>query len=527
VDALRVDWGTPYALRATAQLWVGPSAIALAGHPPGHWQDFASGNVIGHPGRQTVRVAATPTRVRFLRLLLLASSHTAPAGSRDVRDRLGFAIRELGVGVLRGGRLHDLIHHVASNRQTITMASSTDPWHRASDRDPGTEQPGFDRVAASGLTNRLPLLTPVAVLYGTPPDAVAELTYLRAHHIPVRRVELGEEPDGQLATPEDYAALYEQFSRALHTRFAHLQLGGPGFQTSIPDWMAWPDAHGNRSWTSRFVGALRRAGKLAQLSFFSFEWYPFDNTCDPTGPQLAKASRTLGSLLARQTADGLPPSIPKLITKYGYSAFSGQAEVDRAGALLNADVVGRFFSDGGATAYLYGYEPAELIREQSSCNTWGNLALFQSDSQAHIRHALATYFGARLETRRWVKPGHGLHTLYPAAYQPLAGSSTTALSAYAVRRPDGRLALMLLNLDPTHTVTVHVAVTSRAGGQGLGGSLDLSSLSGAQYVWHPRDAAGYPAPDHPPAHTRVAGGQGLSLRLAPYSMSVLRTRGAR
>ena len=90
-------------------------------------------------------------------------------------------------------------------------------------------------------------MVPVPALYGTPDDAAALATYLRARDFPARRVEVGEEPDGQLAQPEDYAALYLQMATAMKAVNPALEFGGPGYQTVTPDWFAWPDASGVRS----------------------------------------------------------------------------------------------------------------------------------------------------------------------------------------------------------------------------------------------------------------------------------------
>ena len=186
-------------------------------------------------------------------------SETAPPGSGDVRDSLGYAIREIGLGVTDArGRFHDWIKHTPDGqRQTPIYASSTDPWHRASDRDPHVEQPGFDRVFRSGLTNGLPTLMPAGILYDTPENAAAELRFLRQRGYPITQMELGEEPDGQYMTPEDYGALYVQWADALHQVDPALKLGGPSFQTAVDGWLAWPDARGNNSWLNRFLRYLK------------------------------------------------------------------------------------------------------------------------------------------------------------------------------------------------------------------------------------------------------------------------------
>ncbi|PZS22843.1 MAG: hypothetical protein DLM61_25185, partial [Pseudonocardiales bacterium] len=493
VGALSVLWGAPSARRFVVERWVGANANFAVGPLSGRWIPFAHSRFAGRAGGQSVRLSARPETTRFVRVVLMASSHTAGAGSHDVRDRLGVAIRELALRENRHSR--DLLRHRPDNHQTITYASSTDPWHRASDRDPNTEQPSFQRVLASGLASGQRVMVPVPLLYGTPPDAAAELRFLQALHYPVGRVELGEEPDGQLASPETYGALFVEVARALHAVDPRARLGGPGFQTSIPDWEAWDDGHGSTSWTRRFVAYLRSRRALGELRFFSFEWYPFDDVCSAPAPQLERAPGLLAGLLHRQELDGLPPSVPRVISEYGYSAFAGRAEVDLPGALLDAETAAQFLTLGGDASYLYGYEPQPLIRESGVCNTWGNLALWQSDDAHRIIRPLAAFHAMRLLTGRWAQPGGGRHVIYATNVGAAGTNARAAVSAYAVRRPDRGLAILLINKDPRLARTVRVVAESGGVSGPVEGPGDVFALSGAQYVWHPRGERGFARPD--------------------------------
>jgi hypothetical protein len=517
VDTVRLDWGTPYAKRFRVQYWTGPQAIFLAGHPPGAWRDFPHAAFAGSGGRQTVRIADSPRRARFIRVLMTHGSRTAPPGSRDVRDRLGFAVRELYIGRTQpAGVFTDLVRHVPSAAQTVTFVSSTDPWHRAQDIDRNYEQPGFDRVAGSGLLHGEPMLVPVSVLYGTPANAVAELRWLRARHIPLRGVELGEEPDGQLFSPEDYATLYVRFAKRIHSAFPDLPLGGPGFQTSLPDWMAWPNRAGDRSWTHRFIAALKARNALGLFNFFSFEWYPIDNVCRPPPARVAGDPAVLADVLRRQHQEGVPKDLPIYVSEYGYSAFAGQPEVDLPGALLNAQLVGQLLTLGGDAAYLYGYEPEALMRESRACDSWGNLTLLLSDSNRRIRFRMPTYYGAQLETGAWAGTDPGLDYVYPAqASEPL-------VHAYALRRADGRVAVLLVNADAVNAHSVRLDL--RRGGTAAPATdgLDVFQLSSALYGWHAHGPHGFARPDAPPATTHV--GPDDAVALPPFSLTVVRTR---
>ncbi|GAA0941903.1 discoidin domain-containing protein [Virgisporangium aurantiacum] len=517
VDQVRVEWGTPYATGFRVQYWTGQDALFPAQPGPVDWKDFPRGTHTGRGGAQTVRVADAPVEAQFIRILMTADSDTAPAGSTDVRDRLGYAVRELSI--LSGSTDH--VRHRADRTQTMTVVSSTDPWHRATDVEKNHEHASFERTFASGLTAGAPLMVPVPALYGTPDDAAALATYLRNKK--VRRIEVGEEPDGQITQPRDYGALYLQMATAMKAVNPDLEFGGPGYQTVIPDWFAWPDANGVRSWTGQFVAYMRERNRMDDFDFFSFEWYPFDDVCeDPAGP-LARHPSMLVDILRRQEAAGLPPDIPKVITEYGYSAFAGQPEVELPGAIVNAETAALLLALGGETSYLYGLEPDDVFQEDESkpCNTWGNLMLFQNVAGKPVR-PMPTYHAAQLVNRHWVQPGTGRHTVYLASCSLKIKGNYPQVTAYALRRPDGKLSVLLLNKDPRRPVTMRVARKTHGVQRPVTGDLDLFQYSPLQWNWvaHPQGRS-YPDLDLPPFHTTMDDGRAVVL--PPYSVTVVRT----
>jgi hypothetical protein len=157
-------------------------------------------------------------------------------------------------------------------------SSSIDPWHAATDVNAtgSGQHTSFDLFFTSGLTNNLPAMIPVTLLYGTPDDSAAQIAYIKKRGYPIGWIEMGEEPDGKRMLPEDYAALYIQWATALHKVDPALKLGGPVFEGINADIKVWPDSQGRTSWIGRFVGYLRSHGRLNDLSFASLEHYPFE-----------------------------------------------------------------------------------------------------------------------------------------------------------------------------------------------------------------------------------------------------------
>ena len=523
VNAVRIIWGAPFATRYDVQYWSGeqPKGPDDNADDAG-WRTFNAGAVdggqFGAGGEVTMRLVTRSVNTRWVRILLRKSSHGTPTGSKDVRDALGFAIREIFIGRFENGSFQDITRHSPrAEDQTRTYVSSTDPWHRASDLDRETEQPGIDLMFASGISRGLPMLAPVGVLYDIPDNAAALLRYARRRRYEIPRIELGEEPDGQFVSPDDFAALYIQMADSLRAVDSTVTLGGPSFQEAqTKAMMAWKEGTADeRSWLAHFIDALNTRHHMRDLAFVSFEFYPFDNACVPTAPQLAQVTHKIRGAIEQFRRDGVPATVPLLMTEYGYSPFSSKSEMDRAGAILNAESVAEFLTLGGAETYFYGTEPSTLDRN-SSCNAWGDNTLFIADERRDIRAKNSTYHAARMITTIWTDSIGGAHTLLGTRVTGRLDSAST-IGAYSVRRPDGRIAVLIVNRDPSDVWAADLRGIGRAGSL-----LDVWSFSATEYQWHAEGANGFAKPNSGPRRLSVAAGAAVSL--PAYSITVVRER---
>jgi hypothetical protein len=542
VNAIRIRWAAPYAKQYKVEYWPGDDPMHLQPDDDDVWQPFANGNIENaQGGDELIRLTERPRSVQFVRIVMSNSSHTSAQSSDDIRDSLGFAIREIEMGDIdppsrrsgapskRGG-FHDHVRHAPDrHRQTIVYVSSTDPWHRAEDLDPSTEQPGLDFILGSKLTNNLPVLVPVGVLYDTPENAAAEINYLLRRNYSLEGIELGEEPDGQWATPEDYAALYTGVARRLISLNPPLKLGGPSLQNFEDELLTWADASGNRSWMNRFLKYVRSA--KVPLDFFSFEFYPFDNICIDAAPQLLQIPKRLNDMLTSLHADGVPSDIPWLMSEYGYSVFAGRPEVDIEGALFNADTVGAFLTLGGAKPYLYGYEP-NYLQDELKCS-WGNLMMLQLNLNNDEMNRLPAYYAAQLITQEWMQPVTEPHEIFPVTItgtkdgahrvtRSTKPKSLSAVTVYAVHRPDREWSLLAINKSPSHVAQLNVEFSIPGAKQAASfvGQIEVIQFSRQQYAWHANGSNGHPTRSLPPARfTREASS---FYELPPYSLTVLR-----
>ncbi len=511
VDAIEIRWAAPYARRFRVQYWVGEDEYT------GKWITFPRGSVTGSGGG-VVRLRLSQQRIqtKFVRVLMEESSRTAPAGATDPRDRLGYAIAELKLGWITADQaLHDLLRHGAGhNRQSIIHVSSTDPWHRASDRDPATAQPSLIRMKRLGLIGPSPVMAPIGLLYDTPDNMIAMLRHLRRFGVTVGQAELGEEPDGQFVTASDYGALYVEYAQRIRAAFPHIALGGPSLVNGISD--TWLDDSPDQSWTSQFFAYLRARQAMRLTDFFSFEYFPFDDVCGSASVKLRDETAKMRDLYDRLRADGVPRTIPWTITEYGFSAFGGAPLVQMPSALFTADMLGDFLTRGGKTAFLYGMTPDQPIAGERPCAGRGNLMLWKADDRGRATWPMPSYYAYRLVTQAWSDPDPGLHLLYRARTSGRDRSGRALVAAYPLKRPDGRWSLMLINRTMR---TVDISIRFQGNGPTTLSPLIVSQYGPAQYHWAPVSVAGHPTRDVPP-RTFARPDWSARLQLPPMSISV-------
>ena len=461
VNAIRIDWADPYALDFEVQHWVG-DGDAMDDQDRGAWKTFPHGTVRdGQGGETTLSLGSSLVTTKYVRIVMTRSSNTCDShGSADRRNCVGYAIRELDLGTLEEkGVLKDVLRHSPDQKQTLTLCSSVDPWHEPSDlylapdRMESGDQPGFDLFYSSGITRGLPAIVPIAMLYSTPEDAAAQMTYIKKRGYPVSYIEMGEEPDGQYMLPEDYATLYLEFATALHRVDPNFRLGGPVFEGVTEDIKVWPDAQGRTSWLGRFLDYLKAHGRLQDLAFMSFEHYPYDG-CETPWENLYQEPELITHIMKVWRDDGLPAGIPLLDTET--NAHGGEASVDIFGALWLADSFAGFLSAGGQSTHYYhalSYSPPH----PACSNSWGTYHLFMVDDHYEIGQPTSQFFAAQLLTREWAEPKDAEHSLYLASSDVKDSQGHVLVTAYALHRPDELWAVLLINKDHDHPHQVRIA----------------------------------------------------------------------
>ena len=519
LNAISIRWGNPYALSYTIDYAKGNDPGYFDPYEPGIWYPFPK-NIVENKkkGNKIIKISERPLKARFIRISMTQSSYTSSGDTKDIRDSLGYAIKEMQVGLLDPkGKFHDWMHHSPDHDQTVMHVSSTDPWHTAKDMDPNIEQPGIDRIFTSGISAKQPALFPAALLYDTPDNMLAMIKYFQSKNYPVEELEMGEEPEGQLISPGDYAALYYQWGKKIREVQPAMRMGGPGFASlsfTPDDSTTFTES----KWTSIFLNYLKAHNSVNLFNFFSFEWYPFDDICAPSASQLAIAPKMLSIALQNIQNNILPENTPIYVTEYGYSAYEGKSEVEIQGALMYADILGQFMQLGGSKSFLYGYEPAWL-QQTNSCG-YGNNMLFGLGDNGKIKYKTAAFYGTQMITHFWAQPGDSILEIYPSTSDIENKKGQPIVSSYSLRRPDGKWSVMLINKDSRRDWSVDIDVKDAISKKAIDWNpLHLIQYSKQQYHWINAGKESYPSVSLPAVTKKINGSK--HILLPPYSLTIV------
>jgi hypothetical protein len=511
IDTIRIAWANPYAQDYVVQFWTGELEPFYDGTTRGTWQIFPKGSIAGGKGGTTTqKLIDWKISVRYIRIWMTKSSGTCDThDATDKRNCVGYAINELYAGTLSSdGKFTDSIQHVPSRAQTVTWASSFDPWHSASDLDVTKgDQIGFDFFFNSGITRGLPVIMPIAMLYGTPEDAANEIAYLDKRHYPVSSIEMGEEPDGQRMLPEDYGALYIQFATAIHQLVPGAKLGGPSFEGTLGDVEVWPDANGRVSFLARFLDYLKAHGRLNEFTFFSFEHYP----PIPSWNDLYREPGFVSHIVQVWKDDGLPPNVPFFMTEGNMENYGGTPDIKKG--LWLADYVGSMMTAGARGTFYFHYIP-----------TPGRPApLIMVNRDYQVVGYPSQYFVAQMIANEWAQPVDATHQLFKASSDITDASGNVLVTAYPIQRPDGSWSIMLVNKDHDHDHAVKVSFANAESKQNtfFSGSVAQTTFGQAQFQWHPGTDMGRADPDGPPLKSTVNGGADTLYELPKASVTVL------
>src|SRR4029453_2345941 len=119
INCIRIHWCAPYAQQYRVEYWSGEDPMHLHGDRKDEWRPFPNSDVnSGSGGDEFVRLFAKPFPVRFVRVIMSRSSQTSTQSSNDIRDRLGFAIREIELGIVdSNNQFHDSCRHAADRHE--------------------------------------------------------------------------------------------------------------------------------------------------------------------------------------------------------------------------------------------------------------------------------------------------------------------------------------------------------------------------------------------------------------------------
>jgi hypothetical protein len=241
---------------------------------------------------------------------------------------------------------------------------------------------------------------------------------------------------------------------------------------------------------------------MNDLAFFSFEHYPYDPCRVPWG-SLYDEPELMTHIMQVWREDGLPANVPMFVTESNLSSSASETYMDIFSGLWLGDYIGSFLTAGGKGVYYFHYLPLPM---EHGCNdSPGTFGMFTMTTDYQIQQELSQFFAAQLINLQWVQPGSGEHIVYSAKSDIDEGAGHALVTAYAVKRPDGEYALMVVNRDQENPHQVRIIFEGAAGARtSFSGTVSISTFGRDQYHWYPATTRFMAHAEHPAEPSVVA-----------------------
>src|SRR4029077_17466664 len=118
----------------------------------------------------------------------------------------------------------------------------------------------------------------------------------------------------------------------------------------------------------------------------------------------------------------------------------------------------------------------------------------------------------------------GVHRMFPSSTDAKDTEGNVLVTSYAVLRPDGQWALMLVNRDESspHTVRMVFEDSTSKRKSSFSGPVTLVTFGSEQYLWKNDGENSHADPDRPPVSTVLLDGREPNFILPKASITVLR-----
>src|SRR5437588_6670668 len=133
--------------------------------------------------------------------------------------------------------------------------------------------------------------------------------------------------------------------------------------------------------------------------------------------------------------------------------------------------------------------------------------MFSVDDNYRIQKRTSQFFAAQWITQEWAEPRDAEHRLFRASSDIKDSDGNVLVTAYALQRPDGQWAIMLVNrdYDTPHQVRIVFHNDGHEKDTSLNGPVTSIIFGKAQYQWHPNRKRGIAEPDGPPLRSELIG----------------------